>query len=96
MGFSGIVWRTVVKLSLQEIDMGDLFTMAFGGKTDAQKDLERQQKKTAADALATKVTAIQDTVGSRTRELVARYGVGSGGLSGVAASGGKSSGGYRL
>ena len=55
--------------------MGDIVTMAFGGKTDEQKALEKQQKKTAKEALATKIQGIQKNVGSRTRELVARYGV---------------------
>ena len=55
--------------------MGELATMAFGGKTKQQKALEKEQAKTAADALSQKVTAIQGDVGSRTRELVARYGI---------------------
>lgn len=55
--------------------MTEMVTMAFGGKTKEQKSLEKQQKKTAAEALAAKVEAIQGGVGSRTRELVARYGI---------------------
>jgi hypothetical protein len=55
--------------------MADAVTMAFGGKTAEQKALEKSQKKTAAEALAQKVTGIQANVGDRTRELVARYGV---------------------
>ena len=55
--------------------MGEMISMAFGGKSKQQKALEAEQAKQATDALAQKVTAIQDNVGSRTRELVARYGV---------------------
>lgn len=55
--------------------MGNIATLLFGGKTKEQKALEREQQKTAADALAKKVTALQDDVGTRTRELVSRYGI---------------------
>lgn len=55
--------------------MTEMISMAFGGKSKQQKALEREQAKTSADALAQKVTAIQGDVGSRTRELVSRYGV---------------------
>lgn len=55
--------------------MSEMVTMAFGGKTKQQKALEKEQAKTAADALATKVESIQSGVGTRTRELVSRYGI---------------------
>ena len=55
--------------------MAQAISMAFGGKTKQQKALEAEQAKTAADALAQKVTALQDDVGTRTRDLVARYGI---------------------
>lgn len=53
----------------------DAVTTAFGGETDAQKQLRKQQKKAAAESMAIKVQGIQNDVGTRTRELVARYGI---------------------
>jgi hypothetical protein len=61
--------------------MAGVKTMLFGDDSAAkraQKALEEEQKKAAADALAAKVTSIQGDVGSRTRDLVARYGVAGG------------------
>jgi len=55
--------------------MSDVVTTAFGGKTKQQKAMEKEQKRIAAEALATKIGAIQDNIGTRTRELVSRYGV---------------------
>lgn len=62
--------------------MGDMITEALGGKTQAQKDQEAQIAQQQADALQQKITAIQGTVGSQTRDLVMRYGVSAGGLAG--------------
>lgn len=65
--------------------MTEIITTAFGGKTDQQKALEREQARIKASALAEKVSAIQGDVGSRTRELVSRYGVA--GVAGMAGKG---------
>lgn len=49
----------------------------FGGKTDEQKDLEKAAKAQEAEALQQKLVAIQDDVGTQTRELIKRFGGGT-------------------